>query len=319
MKLLKINFWVLAIFATTIFISCDKDDDNPQPEVVEFGTAPSNSLITTGTVNVITENTVRYHTIDFASAPYTVTIVETENNIVLVDLGPAPDFAVELRAYSDAINKSGAVIITHNHGDHYGGAGSFTDLDFYAQSEVANQLNNTTDFSDLYSNDVTAVSGSQIIGELTFAFDKVSNAETGENGYVYNEKHKALFSGDLIYNLTHPYLREYTPTSGDDEIDNWVAGLTALKASYSDYNHIFVGHNGSRSDVGTVIDENIDYLQSAQGIIKGTKNLSGGGTATTQQEVIDELQVLYPGYREGGLLLSLPEAFFPGDPGADWF
>ena len=318
MKYLNLKFLVLALFASTLFLSCDKDDD-PPIDMVEFGIAPSSSLITTGSVNVITENTVRYHTFNFAAAPYTVTIVETENNAVLIDLGPAPDFAVELEAYFDQINKSGAVIMTHNHGDHYGGAGNFTDLDFYAQSEVANQLNNTADFTSLYSNDVIGVSNSQVIGDLTFKFGKVSNAETGENGYVYNEKHQAVFAGDLIYNLTHPYLREYTPNAGEDEIDNWIAGLNVLKAEYSDYNHIFVGHNGSRSDVGKVIDENIEYLQIAQQIIKGTKTISGGATASTQQEVIDELKLLYPNYKVGGLVLSLPEAFFPGDPGADWF
>ena len=319
MKYLKLNFWFLAIFATTLFVSCDKHHGSAQPEVVDFGEAPSSSLITTGAVNVITENTVRYHTIDFAAAPYTVTIVETEDNIVLVDLGPAPDFAVELEAYVDVIDKPGAVIITHNHGDHYGGAGNFMDLDFYAESTVADQLNNTDDFTNLNPNTVIGVTGSQEIGGLSFTFDRVSNAETGENGYFYNEEHEIVFSGDLVYNLTHPYLREYTPNEGDDEIDNWIAGLNVLKTDFSDYDHLFVGHNGSRSNVGMVIDENIEYLRNAQGIIKGTQTISGGGTATTHQEVIDELQVLYPNYKEGGLFLSLPDAFFPGDPGADWF
>jgi glyoxylase-like metal-dependent hydrolase (beta-lactamase superfamily II) len=320
MKYLKLKFLFVAIVATTVFVSCSDDDDNTQTEVaVDFGTAPSSTLITTGTVNVITENTVRYHTFNFTTAPYTVTIVETENNVVIVDLGPAPDFAVELEAYFDLINKPGAVIITHNHGDHYGGAGNFTGLDFYAETTVANQLNATTDFTSIYPNTVIGVTGSQEIGSLTFMFDKVSNAETGENGYFYNEEHKVLFSGDLIYNLSHPYLREYTPNDTEDEIDNWIAGLNVLKANFSNYNHVFVGHNGSRTDVETVLDENIAYLQIAKGIITGTQNLSGGGTATTHQEVIDELQVLYPNYLEAGLLLSLPDAFFPGDPGADWF
>ena len=316
MKYLNLKFLFLAIFASTLLLSCN---DDPIDEIVDFGIAPASSLITTGSVSVITENTVRYHTFNFAAAPYTVTIVETEDNTVLVDLGPAPDFAVELRAYFDEINKPGSVIITHNHGDHYGGSASFTDLDFYAESDVASQLNGTTGFTDLYPNAVNAVSNSQVIGDLRFNFDKVSNAETGENGYVYNEAHKALFAGDLIYNLTHPYLREYTPKEGEDEIDNWVTGLNVLKTNYSDYEHIFVGHNGSRTDVSAVIDENIDYLKNAQGIIKGTQTITGGATASTQQEVIDELQVLYPNYKVGGLLLSLPDAFFPGDPGASWF
>ena len=320
MNYFKSNFWLLAIFTTALFVSCSNDDDDESmPLVVQFEEAPSNTLITTGVVNVITENTVRYHTIDFDSAPYTVTIVETEANIVLVDLGPAPVFADELETYVNAINKPGAVIITHNHGDHYGGAVNFTDLDFYAESTVADQLNNTADFTSMYPNNVIGVSGSQEIGGLTFTFDKVSNAETGENGYFYNEEHKIVFSGDLVYNLSHPYLREYTPNEGEDEIANWIAGLNVLKTNFSDYNHLFVGHNGSRADVATVIDENIDYLQNAQGIIKGTQTMTGGGTATTHQEVIDELQLLYPAYKDGGLFLSLPDAFFPGDSGADWF
>jgi glyoxylase-like metal-dependent hydrolase (beta-lactamase superfamily II) len=316
MKYLKTSF--VAVIAALILVSCS-DDDSPQPDVVDFGDAPSSSLITTGVVSVITENTIRYHTIDFDVAPYTVTILETENAIVLVDLGPAPVFAAELKTYADAINKPGSVIITHNHGDHYGGAGNFIDLDFYAESAVAAQLNTTDDFTVLYSKSVIGVTGSQTIGGLEFTFDKVSNAETGENGYLYNKEHKIVFAGDLIYNLTHQYLREYTPIDSEDEIDNWVAGLNELKSNFSGYNHVFVGHNGSRSDVGTVIDENIDYLQNAQGLIKGTQTLLSGGTASTNQEVIDELELLFPSYKDGGLLLSGTDAFFPGDTGADWF
>ncbi|MBK8506725.1 MAG: MBL fold metallo-hydrolase [Saprospiraceae bacterium] len=111
----------------------------------------------------------------------------------------------------NAINKPGTVIISHNHGDHFGGAGNFGDLDFYAESEVAEQLNSTTDFTDLYSRKVIGVTGTQMIGDLTFAFDKVSNAETGENGYIYKVKHKIVFAEDLIYNLTHPYLERIYP------------------------------------------------------------------------------------------------------------
>lgn len=317
MKYFKLKFLALIMTIVTI-ASCSNDDSNT-PTVIDFGTAPSSAIITTGSVNVITENTVRYHTINFAAAPYTVTIVETENNIVIVDLGPAPAFAVELATYVAAINKPGAVIITHNHGDHYGGAGSFANLDFYAESAVAAQLNNTVDFTSLHPSNVIGVTGSQAIGGLTYTFGKVSNAETRENGYIYNVDHKIIFSGDLVYNLTHPYLREYTPNAGEDEIDNWVAGLNTLKNNFSNYNHLFVGHNGSRTDVGTAIDENIAYLQKAKGLIKGTQTLTAGGTATTNQEVIDELELLYPNYLEGGLFLSLPNAFFPGDTGADWF
>jgi len=63
MKYLKLNFWFLTIIASTLLVSCSNDDNSEQttPIMVEFGEAPSRSLITTGEVNVITENTVRYH------------------------------------------------------------------------------------------------------------------------------------------------------------------------------------------------------------------------------------------------------------------
>lgn len=321
MKYSKFKVLALALFTAAVFVACSDDDDSTpvETEVVDFGTAPASSLLTSGSVNVITENTVRYHTIDFGTAPYTVTIVETAENVVLIDLGPSPDFGDEIKAYVDVINKPGAVIITHNHGDHYGGAGNFTELPFYAESTVAEQLNNTEDFTNLYANEVIGISGSESIAGLDFTFDKVSNAETGENGYVTIDSLQTLFSGDLVYNLSHLYLREYTPKDGEDEIDNWVAGLNVLKTNFSGYDHLFVGHNGSRTEVGTAIDENIEYLQKAQGLIKGTETLTNGETATTAQEVVDELQLLYPNYKDGGLFFSLPESFFPGDPGADWF
>ncbi len=319
MKFFKLKFILVTVFFIIIY-SCNDDDSNTE-KIIDFGIAPTKSIITTGSVNVITEKEVRYHTINFTSAPYTVTIIETEKNIVIVDLGPAPNFAIELKSYVDVINKPGAVIITHNHGDHYGGAGSFTDLDFYAEKVVASQLNNKDTFTAIYSKSVIGIEGSEVIGDLEFIFDKVSNAETGENGYLYNKEHQALFSGDLVYNKTHAYIREYTPKDGEDEIDNWIAGLNALKAKFSGYKHLFVGHNGSRSDIRSAIDENIEYLQNAKGIIKGTQTIFGGSNASNSQEVVDELKLLYPNHNEGGLLLSLPGSFGPGDPGADlaWF
>ncbi len=59
MRHFTLKFLVIIILAITIY-SCDDDDSNSQV-VIDFGTAPTSSLITTGTINVITENTVRYH------------------------------------------------------------------------------------------------------------------------------------------------------------------------------------------------------------------------------------------------------------------
>ncbi len=104
-----------------------------------------------------------------------------------------------------------------------------------------------------------------------------------------------------------------------DEIDNWIKGLNILKSDFSEFDNLFLGHNGSRTDISGVINEDIAYLSDAQGLIKGGKPLTTGGIATTVIQVTDELNLLYPEFADGALLLSLPDAFFPGDPGANWF
>jgi|GEM_PF-578979 len=321
---MKFSKLILFSLLTLLFItSCkddDDDDDMQMTTIVDFGDAPLTSIIPTASVEVITEDLVRYHTINFAGGNYTSNIVETEDGIVLVDLGPEiPNTGTELRAYADAINKPMSVIITHDHGDHYGNISSFTDATVYSEASSAEALMADPGFTDVYTNSVTGVSSSQTIAGVEFKFDKVANAETEVNGYAYIPSLKALFPGDLVYNRTHFYIREYTPLDGSDELDNWVDGLNELKSTFGNYDHVFMGHGGKRSDVSTVIDEGIAYLNDAQGLIKGTKELTAGGFATTNQEVVDELEVLYPNYLEGGIELSLPDAFFPGDPGANWF
>ena len=317
-QFLKLNGFVLVL--SLVLFSCKKEDDTPVATKVDFGDAPTASTITAGAVEVITEDQVRYHVIVATGGP-TVTIVESEKGIVLVDLGPhhIANLGTNLRTYADAIGKPMSVIITHNHGDHYGNIDKFTDVPIYAASTVADILKANNEFTTLYSGNITKVSSSETIQGFAFKFNTVSEAETGVNGYVYIENEKALFAGDLISNQSHNYIREYTPLEGADELTNWITGITSFKATFADYKHVFVGHNGTRTDITTVIDENIAYLTDAQGLIKGTKTLTAGGTASTNQEVVDELDALYPNYQESGLRLSLPDAFYPGDPGAVWF
>ena len=301
-----------------ILISACSDSDNDSNNV-NFGDAPISTL-TSGTIEVITEDQVRYHIFNAGGGAYIVTMVESAIGLTIIDLGPIflDTLGTELRDYADAINKPMAVVITHAHRDHYGNISAFNDVDYYAESTVADILMTKTDFSSVVSN-VNKVSDSQVIGGFTFKFDKISAAETNENGYLYMESTKALFPGDLIYNQAHNYIREYTPLEGGDELTNWINGLNTLKSNFGAYNHVFVGHGGTRTDVATVIDENIAYLTDAQELIKGTKTLTAGGTANTVEDVVDELDTLYPNYADGALKLALPGAFDPDDPGSVWF
>jgi len=80
-SILKLLFSV--VFASTLILSCIDDDvdlqPDPGPVVVGFGNEPSSSMIASGSVDVIPDNTVWYHIIDITDKPEAVT--STHNHI----------------------------------------------------------------------------------------------------------------------------------------------------------------------------------------------------------------------------------------------
>ncbi|MFK7995620.1 MAG: MBL fold metallo-hydrolase [Granulosicoccus sp.] len=299
--------------------ACSSDDE---AAIVDFGAAPAASIISSGTVEVLTDDTTRYHVLTFEDI-VTSTIVESETGAIIVDvsfeLTEASTSSTELRAYADALDKPLSVIITHAHRDHFGNIASFADTNVYAETKNAAALLADATFTSLFSGTVNAITGSTQIADLEVVFDNVSNTEAPENGFIYIPSGKALFLGDLVFNRSHGFIRDYTPLDDVDELDIWIAALNDAKTRFADYSRVFMGHTGYRSDVSVNLDENIDYLEVSQGLIKGTRELSAGGIATSVQDVTDELALLYPDYKSGGLLLALPNGFFEGDPGANWF
>lgn len=324
-------FLLLAAFAGILLLSAcssnddDVMDDNVVPNddsalVVDFGSPPAADIIQSGTVEVLTTDKIRYHVLVFGEL-VTATIVETEAGSIIVDVafGMITNSGAELRAYADAIDKPISVIITHAHQDHYGNIGNFADLNVYAETKNAAALLTDFNFTNLYSGTVNAVTGPIQIAGIELVFDNISNTEATENGYIYIPSDKSLFLGDLVFNRSHAFIRAYTPLDDRDELDLWIAGLNDIKSRFENYDRVFIGHNGYRADVSTNLDENIAYLLDAQGLIKGTRALTAGGFAASVREVVDELRVLYPDYKRGGLILALPGGFGPGDPGAVWF
>jgi glyoxylase-like metal-dependent hydrolase (beta-lactamase superfamily II) len=316
-------FAIIALSGALFLASCEEDDDK-----VNFDAAPSQSLVASGTVEVVTEDNVRYHVLTFGDR-WTSTMVESETELTIVDVGinaAPPNSGIdltnsgkELRAYANAINKPMSVIVTHPHVDHFMNLDNFTDIPVYAETKNAAALLADAGFKNVYPGNVTSVAGTRSIGGFEFHFGNVSGTEAPENGYLYIPSEKAVFSGDLTAVNRHSYIRDYTPLDGTDELDTWIAALRDMESQFRDYDYIFVGHVGYETDVAGNFDKAIGYLTDAQGLIKGTKSLTSGGKATSVQEVVDELKLLYPNYGEGGLLFALPNAFFPGDPGALWF
>ena len=338
---MKFNKYILSAFAiVTLFAaSCGDDDDNNTSDSVDFAAAPSfsESFSVANSVTLITEPTVRYHVANILDGIFTVTMIETATDLIFIDIGPDRAFVdieglentgPELRAYANAIGKPLSIIMTHDHFDHWGGMESFQDVQVYAHSDVAPLLMASGDnnFRSRYpnANSVVSVESSLELGGLTFKFDTIQNAETGENGFIYIESLQAVFVADLVYNRAHNYIREYTPLDGSDEIQNWLNGLGVLNERFGAYAHIFCGHGGTTTDIPEVIRLNEEYLTIARNLINGSRPLTNGETASTNNEVVDELLLIYPlgeptFYQVSGLGFSRPGAFGPGDPGATWF
>jgi len=187
---------------------------------VSFNKAPT-AQIKGSNIQVIKEENVRYHVINFAGGAFTSTIVETKESATIVDLGPGfLKVGQQLREYVDLLGKPISVIITHNHRDHFGNIAHFKDVTVYAQKETAKALMATKNFTKDYRKDVVSINSSETIYDLEYVFGSISNAETKENGYIYIPSTKALFVGDLIYNKAHNYIREYTPNDDVDELKN---------------------------------------------------------------------------------------------------
>lgn len=321
----KTTKFIAALICTAVFFaSCRKSEQS-----FNFSQAPDPTILKSGTVEVVTNGNVRFHVLNVGTR-WTSTIVESEKEITIVDVGinntggaiipqDISNSGTEIRAYADAIKKPMSIIITHPHIDHFANLDKFKDIKVFAETKNAAALNRDATFTQLYGSTAEAVSGSRVIGGFEYHFGNVSGTEAEENGYVYIPSVKAVFTGDLTAVNRHSFIRDYTPLDNVDELSIWINTLRDMKTKFSGYNYVFVGHLGYETNVASNFDNTINYLSDAQGLIKGTKNLGAGGRATTVQQVVNELKVLYPSYGDGGLLFALPNSFFPGDPGSRWF
>ncbi len=320
-KKLKLDFSVLLAMLIIVATSCKKDEISPEISgKVDFGTAPT-LTVSNGNIQVITTDKVRYHVLSAFSI--TSMLIETKSEVVIVDVGVKanylPNYGSELKAYADALRKTISVIITHDHRDHWGNIDLFASSKIYAEAAIVNELSANADFRSLYSGNINIITGSKTFDGLTYRSETVSNVEAHKNAYFYIEDEKILFAEDLVGNKWQLFLREYTPLTGEDEIDNWKSVLNNFKTQFADYKYIFVGHGFPTTEILPTLNENITYLENAKGLIKGTKQLSVGGYATTNKQVIDELKLLYPSWGTGSIDLALPNAYYPGDPGGVWF
>ncbi|GAA3973838.1 MBL fold metallo-hydrolase [Streptomyces plumbiresistens] len=203
-------------------------------------------------------------------------IIETKNQLVLVDGQFLAPYARAFRDYADSLGKPiERLYVSHRHPDHWFGLGTaFTDITVYALSETMTFIHEHGEDSrsdhwklgDLTPERIVvpkqvASPGEETIDGTRYVFDRVTDTEIDYDLTIRLPEIGVYFAQDLIYSGTHLYLTKH--------MDHWIQVLQEMLVS--DYELFMPGH-GLPADKNEVA-RNIEYLSAArQAIGNGLTN-----------------------------------------------
>ncbi len=258
---------ILLVSILAVLFSCS--DDATSSTQSNFETAPDvNELgIVLGTVQVNSKDNVRIHSFvgtDVSVLGFTSHIVETESNLVILDVMRNEAVATELKLYAEAIDKPiERIILSHGHPDHFGGAVAFPNAIFYALAEVKTSIESSPfalpDLSiSTMEQGIFTLDGIEM--DLSLVADHEADFTTLIN-FVGND---IVFANDLISNNVHHFLAQ-------NQIANWITIIEGLKTTHEN-SLVLCGHGGAAQ--GSIIQTNIEYLQYALTAIEEANGLT---------------------------------------------
>lgn len=203
-------------------------------------------------------------------------IIETANQLVLIDTQFILPMAKDYRAYADSLNKPiERLVITHEHPDHFLGSEAFNDIDVYSLQSVADKIKahgqteideKKAQFGDAIASTFvvpTALEpGSVKIDGVTFLFESVANAEAEEQMVTKLPDYGVVSVGDIVYSGVHMILAGQPPS--------WIAALKDLQADSEEYPIVLSGHGTTTNPA--VYDTNIAWLGKAGELMGTAKN-----------------------------------------------
>jgi glyoxylase-like metal-dependent hydrolase (beta-lactamase superfamily II) len=197
-------------------------------------------------------------------------IVETANQLVLVDAQFLAPYAMAFRDYADSLGKPiDRLYLSHRHPDHWFGVGAaFGDVAVHALPETTAfiQEHGEQSRSDhwklggLVPDQVVvpqhAVSpGEEVIDGLRYVFDRVVDAEIDFDLTIRLPELGVFFAQDLVYSGTHLYLTRH--------LDHWISVLQDLLVSDCE---LFLPGHGLPADKNEVA-RNVEYLAAARSAV----------------------------------------------------
>lgn len=278
------KLWIIfctIIVAMTITVSAQ--DDEPTPNVLE---RESGLIVTVQDLGAVVVHSLTAPEAVFANSTH---IIETSNNLILIDTQFLLPFALDYRAYADSLDKPiERLIITHEHPDHFLGSEAFDDVDIYALEEVAEVIaeigqaevdEKQADFGEAIASTFVVPQALDIdeieIDGVIFQFETVINAEAEIQLVTTVPEYGITSVGDIVYSGVHLILAGSPPT--------WIEALENLKASSEDYPIVLAGHG--LPGTPELYDNNIEWLSTAAELM---------GTVDTAEEFKTSLVEAFP-------------------------
>ncbi|HEX7659542.1 MAG TPA: MBL fold metallo-hydrolase [Pseudonocardiaceae bacterium] len=231
-------------------------------------------------------------------------IIETRNQLVLVDGQFLAPYARAFRDYADSLGKPiERLYVSHRHPDHWFGLGTaFGDITSYALPETRSFIQEHGEESrsdhwklgDLLPDRIVVPEkvvspGEEKIDGVRYIFDRVTDTEIDFHLTIRLPEVGAYFTQDLIYSGTHLYLTKH--------MDHWIKVLRDMLLS--DYELFMPGH-GLPADKNEVA-RNSEYLSAAREAI---------GNGLTDDAFKEFLIQRYPERRCPGIFdIYLPRLF----------
>lgn len=214
---------------------------------------------------------VRLHTFvssfEYSNIANATHIIETANQLVLVDAQFLVPYARAFRDYAGSLGKPiERLYLSHRHPDHWFGLGAaFTDTAIYALPETMKFIQDHGEDSrsdhwklgDLVPDRIVvpgelASPGEETIDGVRYLFDCVTDTEIDFTLTIRLPDLGVYFAQDLIYSGTHLYLSQ--------DMGHWIRILQDMLLT--DYELFMPGH-GLPADKNEVA-RNIEYLSAAQ-------------------------------------------------------
>ena len=245
-------------------------------------------------------------------------IIETKNNLIIIDAQFLLPDASKVREYIDSLNKPiERLIISHSHPDHWFGSELFKDIKIYALKEVKEEIgqlgdtiiNNYQFFNQsgplvpVIKTSPTHIleEGQLIIDGIDMVVKKVTGTEGETISMVEIPKDKVLIAQDIIYSDCHIFLAQ-----NEKDRANWIKVLEELKNN--NYELVLGGHGVPANN--EVFAEVMQYIKDADECLKklSSENKSNNEKA---QEYKEYILGKYPNYRATALIDITLNYLFP--------